>query len=46
MSKWEQKLEETMQRGGFGYWVLCVILAGGFYGFLWLTMALGVAAGF
>lgn len=46
MSKLEQKIEEIMQRGGFGFWVLCVIFAGGFYGFLWLTMALGVAAGF
>jgi len=43
MSKWEQKLEEIMQRGGVGFWILCTILAVGFYGLLWFSMALGIA---
>lgn len=46
MSRWEQKIEEVMQRGGFGFWVLCIVCAGGFYGLLWLTMSLGIIAGF
>jgi hypothetical protein len=46
MKKLEDKLEEILQRGGFGFWVLCCIFAVGFYAFLWLTMALGIAAGY
>jgi hypothetical protein len=46
MSRFEQKIEEIMQRGGFGFWILCIIAAAGFYGLLWLMMALGVAAGY
>ena len=46
MSRWEEKIEEIMQRGGFGFWILCIVFAGGFYALLWLMMALGVAFGF
>jgi hypothetical protein len=46
VKKLEDKLEEIMQRGGFGFWVLCGIFTAGFYAFLWLTMSLGVAAGY
>ena len=46
MKKLEEKLEEIMQQGGFGFWVLCGIFAVGFYGFLWFSMALGVAMGY
>ena len=45
MNRLEQKIEETMQRGGVGFWILCVIFAVGFYGLLWFTMALGIAFG-
>jgi hypothetical protein len=46
MSRWEEKTEEIMQRGGFGFWILCAVFAAGFYALLWLMMALGVAAGY
>lgn len=46
MSRWEEKIEETMQRGGIGFWILCVVFSLGFYGFLWLMMALGSASGY
>lgn len=46
MSRFEQKIEEIMQRGGFGFWILCIVFAVGFYGFLWFAMALGVAMGY
>jgi hypothetical protein len=46
MSKIEQKIEETMQRGGLGFWILCIVFSVGFYGALWLFMALGTIAGF
>ena len=41
MSKIEQKIEETMQRGGLGFWLICLIFSIGFYGLLWFLMALG-----
>ena len=46
MNRLEQKIEETMQRGGFGFWIICVVFAVGFYGLLWLMMAFGIAFGF
>jgi hypothetical protein len=46
MSKIEQKIEETMQRGGLGFWILCIVFSVGFYGALWLILALGTIAGF
>jgi hypothetical protein len=46
MKKLEDKLEQIMQRGGFGFWVLCGIFTLGFYGLLWFSMALGVAFGY
>jgi len=46
MSRLEKKIEETMQRGGIGFWILCVVFAVGFYGLLWFTMALGIAFGY
>jgi hypothetical protein len=46
MSRWEQKIEAIMQRGGIGFWILCIVFSVGFYGVLWLFMALGIAAGF
>jgi hypothetical protein len=46
MSRLERKLEETMQRGGFGFWILCVVFSLGFYGLLWFLMALGSAVGY
>ena len=42
MSSHEDKIEEIMQRGGVGFWILCVVFALGFYGLLWFSMALGV----
>ena len=45
MSKIEQKIEETMQRGGLGFWLICLIFSIGFYSLLWLLMALGSAIG-
>jgi hypothetical protein len=42
----DDKIDEMLSRGGFGFWVLCVVFAGGFYVLLWLTMALGIAAGY
>ena len=42
MSSLEDKIEEIMQRGGVGFWILCVVFALGFYGLLWFSMALGV----
>jgi hypothetical protein len=42
MSNWEQKIEEVMQRGGFGFWILCIVFSVGIYGLLWFSMALGV----
>jgi hypothetical protein len=46
MSRWEEKLEEIMQRGGFGFWLIAIVMSVGFYGLLWLTMALGIAMGY
>jgi hypothetical protein len=46
MKNFSDKLEEIMQRGGFGFWILCVVFALGFYGFLWLTMSLGISMGY
>jgi hypothetical protein len=46
MSRWEQKIQETMQRGGLGFWIICIVFSVGFYGLLWLTMALAVAMGY
>jgi hypothetical protein len=46
MSRFEEKIEEIMQRGGIGFWFVCVIVSAGFYAILWFMMALGVAAGF
>ena len=43
MNRLEDKIEEIMQRGGVGFWILCTIFAVGFYGLLWFSMALGVA---
>ena len=43
MNSLEDKIEEIMQRGGFGFWILCAVFAVGFYGLLWFSMALGVA---
>lgn len=46
MSKIERKIEETMQRGGMGFWLLCLIFSMGFYGLLWFLMALGSVIGY
>jgi hypothetical protein len=46
MSQLEQKLEKIMQRGGLGFWIICIVFSVGFYGLLWLTMALEVARGY
>jgi hypothetical protein len=46
MSRWEKKIEETMQKGGLGFWILCIVFSVGFYGALWLILALGTIAGF
>lgn len=46
MSKIEQKIEAIMQRGGLGFWILCLIFSIGFYGLLWFLMALGSVAGY
>ena len=43
MNRLEDKIEEIMQRGGVGFWILCAVFAVGFYGLLWFSMALGVA---
>lgn len=43
MSKIEQKIEETMQHGGLGFWILCLIFSIGFYGLLWFLMAISTA---
>jgi hypothetical protein len=43
INRFEDKIEEIMQRGGVGFWILCTIFAVGFYGLLWFSMALGVA---
>ena len=42
MSRLEDKIEEIMQRGGAGFWILCTIFAVGIYCLLWFSMALGV----
>ena len=34
------------QRGGVGFWILCIVFSLGFYGLLWFMMALGSAAGY
>jgi hypothetical protein len=46
MSEWEKKIEETLHRGGVGFWILCVVFSVGFYGALWLILAIGTIAGF
>jgi hypothetical protein len=46
MGRLEKKIEQTMQRGGVGFWILCIVFSLGFYGILWFIMALGSAAGY
>ena len=46
MGRLEKKIEETLQRGGVGFWILCVVFSVGFYGALWLILAIGTIAGF
>ena len=46
MGRLEKKIEETLQRGGVGFWILCVVFSVGFYGALWLILAFGTIAGF
>lgn len=41
----DDKFDAMLSRGGFGFWVFCVVACAGFYGFLWLTMAFGVTMG-
>jgi hypothetical protein len=38
-------LDERMNEGGLVFYAVAVIGALGFIGFLWLTMALGIALG-
>ena len=42
MSRWEEKIEETMQHGGPIFWITTIICGVGLYGLLWLLLALGV----
>ena len=46
MSKIERKIEETMQKGGLGSWIICLIFSIGFYSLLWLFIALSSAIGY
>lgn len=46
MNRWEEKIEETMQLGGVGFWIVCAVFAVGFYGLLWLLLAIGTMAGY
>ena len=39
-------LDERMNEGGPVFWLAVVLGAIGFYGLLWLTMALGIAMGY
>jgi hypothetical protein len=39
-------LDERMNEGGLFFWLACILGAVGFYGFLWLLMALGTMAGY
>lgn len=38
-------IDERLNEGGPLFWIAVVIGAVGFYGFLWFTMALGLALG-
>lgn len=41
----DDKIDEMLSRGGFGFWVFCIIACAGFYALLWLLLALGTMAG-
>lgn len=45
MNDWDKKIDEMLNRGGIGFWLFCVLGCAGFYGFLWLTLALGTVYG-
>jgi hypothetical protein len=42
----KKTLDERMNEGGPVFWLACILGAVGFYGALWLMMALGTMAGF
>jgi len=42
MNSLEDKIEEIMERGGFGFWITALVCAVGLYGLLWFLLALGV----
>lgn len=39
-------LADHLNEGGLVFWLSCILGAIGFYGVLWLMMALGTMAGF
>jgi hypothetical protein len=39
-------LDDRLNEGGLVFWLAVVLGSLGFYGFLWLTMALGIAMGY
>jgi hypothetical protein len=42
----KKTLDDHFNEGGLVFWLACILGAIGFYGFLWLLMALGTMAGY